>query len=105
MAQTGKALADGYLATSQGAIYTCPVSTVTYISEIELFQEHATPQTVTIWIKRDGTARKSLYRAGWVQNSRAVRSKGLILQAGDTIEGATTTATAVAYAISGVEET
>lgn len=105
MTQTGKALADGHLPTSQGALYTCPAATVTYISEIELFQEHATPQTVTIWIKRDGTARKSMYRASWAQNCRAVRNRGLILEAGDTIEGVTTTATAVAYAISGTEET
>lgn len=104
MTQTGEALAEGYLPTSQGVIYTCPASSTVYISEIELYQEHATAQDVTLWIQRDGTARKSMSRLAWVQNYHAVRSGGLVLKAGDTIEGVTTTASAVAYTISGVKE-
>ena len=105
MTQTGKALADGYLPTTQGVLYTCPSGTRTYISEITLFNTHATPQTLSIYNNRSGTARREFYTTGFSQYRRAVRERGLVLEAGDTIEGETTTGSAVHYIISGVEET
>jgi hypothetical protein len=109
MAFTGKSLADGFVASSQGALYTVPAVTTAYLSSLSLFCDTATPQTVQLYLKQSGgTARKwRRYVFNQQYDHAEVFENGarLVLQAGDTVEAVTTTASVVAYFITGVEET
>lgn len=106
MAFTGKVLGEGQLPNTKTAIYTVPASTVAYIKRFSLFNDNAADQTVIIYVKPGATSRK-WRRYVLAQNESAeVLEAGdsLILEAGDQIEAETTTASAVDYVISGVEE-
>ena len=104
---SGKALADGTLPTSQTAIYTVPAATVTYVKSLSLFNDNAAQQTIVLYLNVSGSARK-WRRYVLAQNESAEVLEGgetVILNTGDTIEAVTTTAAAVPYVITGVEET
>lgn len=98
------ALADGYLPTSKGTLYTVPGGARVYITDLTIFNINAAVQTVVLYVNRTGTSR-IIGRATLTQNYMATLSGGLVLEAGDLIEGQTTTGSAVHYAISGVVET
>lgn len=102
--RTPTALADGYLPTSKGTLYTGPASSKVYVSEIWLHNINAAAQTVILYVNRTGTSRIIGYSSNLAQNYQMVRGPGLILEAGDLIEGQTTTGSAVHYVISGVVE-
>lgn len=102
--RTPKALADGQLPDSKTAIYTTPANTTTYISSITLYNSHATTQTTLLYVNRSGTSRVILRDGAFAQYETYSIGAGLILEAGDTIEATTTTASAVDYQISGIEE-
>lgn len=104
---TGKVLSDGFVANAQAAIYTVPASTVAYVKQLYLANINAATQSVILYLNTSGTARqwKVLTLA---QNEAAdifEDGESVQLQAGDTVEAVTTTASAVAYTTTGVEET
>jgi hypothetical protein len=102
-----KVLGDGFLAAARAAIYTVPAATVAYVKQLYLFNENAATQTVELWLNTNGTARK-WKRLSLPQNYSAdilEEGESIQLQAGDTVEAATTTAAAVPFTITGVEET
>lgn len=105
MARTPKALADGQLANSKGTIYTTPASTTTYITSITCHNTNATAQTIVWYVNRTGTSRVIARAANIAQYYTVSIDSGLILEAADLLEAETTTATAVDYQVSGIEET
>lgn len=105
MAQLPASLADGQLATSITDIYTAAADKAVYPSLLTLFNTNAASQTILIYVTRAGSAARKIYRAVLAQNESAwCDLKGLILSEGDKIGAETTTATAVDYTLSGVEE-
>lgn len=102
-----KVLAEGQLPTSKTALYTVPASTVAYVKLFDMLNTNAAQQTIIIYLNTAGTSR-SYGRAILEINEFASvlsDSETIELQAGDTIEAQTTTASAVDYTITGVEET
>jgi tagatose-1,6-bisphosphate aldolase non-catalytic subunit AgaZ/GatZ len=102
MAFTGQLLAEGQLPSSKGTLYTVPGATTAYVRTIRVHNTNAAGQTVLIYVKR-GTSR-IFSRAVLAQNETLVVDDPVSLEAGDLIEGQTTTATAVDYVITGAEE-
>lgn len=94
-------LADGQVANAQGTIFTATEET--WVKSIRLHQTSATPQDVRVWIKKSGgTARKVLHAEDVPQNySLEAADQPVTLEAGDTIEAATTTAAVVDFAVFG----
>lgn len=103
---TAKLLAEGQLATSWAAIYTVPASTAAYIKDIWVFNTNAAAQTIEIRINGSGTGRKRTRLTLNINESADIlEGNGFTLEAGDSIEAQTTTATAVDYTVHGVQET
>jgi hypothetical protein len=94
-------LAQGQVANSQGVIFTA--SEQTWIKSARFFQTSATPQDVTVWIKKSGgTAREVAHAEDMPQNyALEAADEPIVLDTGDTIEAATTTAAVVNYTIMG----
>jgi hypothetical protein len=106
MAFVGKVLAEGQLATTKGTLYTVPALTTAYVKWFSLFNTNAAQQTIIIYIKPGATSRK-IRRYVIAQNASVdvlQHGESIVLEAGDLIEAETTTATAVDYVITGVEE-
>lgn len=107
MAFTTAVLADGQLPTTQGAILTGAAATVTYVKRISIFNTNAASQTIDVWLNVSGTPRR-WRRYVLDQNESAElleHGDAIVLEASDTIEAVTTTASAVDYYICGVKET
>lgn len=104
---TAKVLAEGQLANSKGTLYTCPALTTAYVKFFSLFNTNAAGQTIIVYFKPGATSRKA-WRGVLAQNESARiidKDETVQLEAGDLIEGETTTAAAVDYVITGIEET
>jgi hypothetical protein len=104
MPRLAQSLADGQLATSKGALYTVPAGVTVYPRFLSLFNTNAATQTILIYLKRSGSTSRSLRRYELEQYESALvfdRHDDLALSAGDVIEGATTTASAVEYFLGG----
>jgi hypothetical protein len=102
-----KVLAEGQFANSKGTLYTVPASTVTYVKSFHVYNTNAATQTVDVYLKPGSTSRQ-IVKLTLLQNESANLCDivGVFtLEAGDLIEGATTTATALDYVITGAEET
>jgi len=101
-----KQLADGQLPATTGDLYTVPASTQALIKTIKAVNTNTTTETVNLYLKPSGgTARRLIPKdlqlsAGYL----LVVDDELTLEAGDKIQGDTTTAAMVDYTISGVEE-
>ncbi len=107
MAFAGKVLADGQLAITKGTLYTVPATTVAYVKFLSVFNTNAITQTVIIYVNTGGTSRKiaNVSFLAVDEYSRIIdKDEALVLEAGDLIEGETTTASAVDFTIQGVEE-
>jgi len=107
MAFAAKVLAEGQFATTKGTLYTVPASTWTYVKAFFVYNTNAATQTVNVYLKPGSTSRQ-IVKLSLLQNESAnildvVGSFNL--EAGDLIEGDTTTSTALDYVITGVEET
>lgn len=100
---TAKVLYEGQLPNTKTTLYTVPASTKAYISSMSGFNTNTTSETVIIYYKR-GTSRIT-YRAALDQNYKMAVGAGDVLEAGDIIEGETTTAAKVDFVIMGVQET
>ena len=104
---TGKVLAEGQVASSKGTLYTVPVSTVAYIRSASFHNTNAATQTLIVYAKPGSTSRIIGYFT-LAQHETAYLVTGgesLVLEAGDLIEAVTTTATAVDFVLTGLEET
>ena len=101
-----KSLADGQLPAATGDLYTAPASTQALIKTIKLVNTNTTAEAVDLYLTPSGgTARRIIPKnlslgAGYL----LVVDDELTLEAGDKIQGDTTTASMVDYTISGVEE-
>jgi hypothetical protein len=110
MAITAKSLADGQLPIAKTTLYTCPASTQAIIRQIRCTHVSgaATTETVRLYLKVSaGTSR--LIGRGMIDQDEQFHvltdSESYSLEAGDVIEGLTTTATTVDYTIVGAEQT
>ena len=102
---TGKSLAEGQVATSEGDLYLVPSSTVGYVKKLHLFNTSATTQTCDVYIKRSGLTTRRIRRVVLEQyESVEVENLGP-LAAGDAIRGTTTTNAVLDYVLTGAEET
>jgi hypothetical protein len=97
-----KSLADGFVPTTNGALYT--VDRTVAVRSINLFNTNALAQTIIISVKRKGRTTRKLRQIVLEQNwSSEVLENELDLSVGDAIEGITTTASAVEFVVSGIE--
>lgn len=106
MAFTPKAIADGEIPLAIGSIFTASAGIATYIKAITLFNKNVLNQVILIEVNRTGVNR--FWRRFELQQfeSADVLDDGqtMILEAGDVIFASATTASAVDFTISGVEE-
>jgi hypothetical protein len=110
VAITPKSLADGQLPAAKATIYTCPGATTAMIRQIRCSHVSgaATTETVKIFLKVSAGTSRLIGRAMLDQDEQfhvLTDSEALSLEAGDVIEGSTTTATTVDYTITGAEQT
>jgi hypothetical protein len=105
---TAKVLADGQLPNAKGTLYTVPGATKAYVKFLHCHNGTATNgEAVKIYTKPGATSR--LIGQATLNAGQAVRiidkDEAVTLEAGDLIEGSTTTAATIDYVITGVEET
>ncbi len=106
MAFIPKALADGQLPTAQDILFTGTADIATYVKTFTLFNNNASNQIILIGVNQSGTVRNWRRFELLLNESADVIDDGesMILEQGDTIVGSTTSANAVDFTISGVEE-
>lgn len=102
---TPKVLADGQLPAAKGTLYTVPAATSTYLHNVNVYNTNAAAQTLVIYLNTSGTSRKYRQIVLAQDESAEVFTQPLQLQTGDLVEGVTTTAAAVDYTVTGVEQT
>jgi hypothetical protein len=78
---------------------------VVTITEMSLVNNNAATQTITLGIKRSGITSRIFYSNSFAQYWQAHGGAGNVLQPGDSIEGMTTTASAVDFNIDGLVQT
>lgn len=103
----GKVLGEGQVASSKGTLYTVPSSTTAYVRSASFHNTNAATQTLIVYANPGGTSRIIGYFT-LAQHETAYLVTGgdaLVLETGDLIEAVTTTATAVDYLITRLEET
>lgn len=103
---TPKALGDGFIPDALATIFTATANVATYVKEFTLINEDSAAQTILIYVNRSGENR-FWKRFELNQNEAAdVLTDGqtMLLEEGDTIVAETTSADAVHYTLSGVEE-
>jgi hypothetical protein len=108
MSFVAKPFTDGELPIVQGTIYAVPFGIVSYVKHIFLFNKNAATQTIDVYLNTSGSVARRWRRLVLTQNQSADMLKNgeaLQLVSGNTIEAVTTTAAAVDYIVSGVEET
>lgn len=107
MAISIKVLGDGQLGTSKATLYTVPASTSTYVKFMSVHNVGAGTENVEILLNVSGTSRRIAYvTLGANEGAQIVDKDGAIsLEAGDLIEGLTTSGASVDYVITGAEET
>lgn len=101
-----KAIADGQLPTTLGVLFTATASIGTYVKEFTVFNNNAVNQVIETFVNRQGVERswRRLEIELNEQGDLLTDGETMMLEQGDTISGRTTTATAVDFIISGVEE-
>ena len=100
----GKLLATGQVANTEGAIYTVPASTTTYIKSMTFYNTGAIAQTLIVYARDGAGTSRVIGRAVLQENWTCKIDDSLVLEATDTIRAQTTNATTVDYSIYGVEE-
>lgn len=101
MPVTIKALADGQLPNGINTLYTCPGSTQALAKVIVHYLGGSGTQDVLILVNRTGTSRRVLVVS--LNDAESATSPVVTLEAGDTIEGMSTTAAIVDFVINGFE--
>jgi hypothetical protein len=106
MAFIPRAIADGQLPTTLATLFTATASIGTYVKELTLFNNNAVNQVIELFVNRAGVERswRRLELELLEQGDALTDGETMLLEPGDTISGRTTTASAVDFIISGVEE-
>lgn len=107
MTFTATPLADGQLPIVQAPIYTVTFGRTAYVKQVLLFNENAVAQTILLYLTTLSGIPRPWRRLVLAQNQSAVlleNGETIQLGSGQSIEAVTTTAAAVAYTITGVEE-
>jgi hypothetical protein len=106
MAFAPKAIADGELPTTLSVLFTATANIGTYVKELTLFNNNAVNQVIELFVNRQGVDRswRRLEIELNEQGDALTDGETMLLEVGDTISGRTTTASAVDFIISGVEE-
>lgn len=99
-----KVVAEGQVANSKGTLYTVPASTSFYCRSIHFYNSNAATQTLNLYLKPGSTSRQ-VRKITLAQYESYEIDTPFVLETGDLIEADTTTASAVDYVITGVEET
>jgi hypothetical protein len=105
MATTPKILAEGQLPAAKGTLYTVPAATHAIIRTVTFNQVAGGSQTVILYIKKSGSTSRVFSRAVLGTSEFAHEEDIGTLDTGDIIEGETTNAASVDYAVMGVEVT
>lgn len=99
---------NGQLPTTQGIIALCPPGTNDYVKQLYLFNNNAATQTIFLYLVSSGGTQTTWHRIVLAQNESAhvlEDGESVTLTPGDSIQAITTTASAVDYTITGVQET
>lgn len=99
-----KLLAEGQVASSEGAIYTAPASTSTYLKTITFSNSSAISQTLIVYIRNGAGTSRVIGRATLLQNWRYEFDGAMVLETGDSLRATTTTANVIDYTVHGVEQ-
>ena len=102
----GKVLADGQLPAAVATQYTVPTGKTAYVKFFRCHNAGSTTEAITISANVSGT-RRIIGRCTLEPGETFIvidKDDVLILEAADTIDGVTTTATTVDFLISGVLE-
>lgn len=102
----GKPLAQGEVQTAQAALFAATAARCTYVKGFSLYNKNAATQTIAVYLKVAGVVRKFRTFVLLQDESADVLSNGSTweLATGDEIQAVTTTAAAVDFTITGVEE-
>lgn len=108
---TPKVLFEGQLPNSKTTLYTVPALTKAYITSMVCTNTNTGIEDVIIYYKPGSTSRAMYSGAlaaslgGGLLGGKLLVTQGDVLEAGDLIEGVTTTAAKVDCVIMGIEET
>jgi len=97
-------LADGQVANTEGAIYTCPASTRTMIKTVTFVNTSATPQTVVLYARKGAGVSRRLFQWIMSQYHTGIYGESLALDDGDTLRAVSTTNNVVEFTVHGVEQ-
>ena len=99
-----KSLADGQLPAAKGDLYTVPAGTQAIIKTITLVNTNTTAETVNLYIYTATASRRIIPKdLSFGISYLLVYDDEFTLEAGEKIQGDTTTASKVDYVISGVQ--
>lgn len=104
MAFTGKVLAQGQLPNAKGTLYTVPALTKAYVRFFRVENPSGGTETVIVYYKKATSRQIGRAVLATLEAVDFIEGDVLALDAGDLIEGQTTTATTVDYVIAGAEE-
>lgn len=97
-------LANGQVANSEGAIYTCPASTRAMIKTVTFVNTSATPQTVVLYVRESAGTSRRVFQWIMSQYQTGVYGESIALNAGDTLRAVSTTNNVVDFTVHGVEQ-
>lgn len=106
MTTTIKSLADGQLPSAKGTLYTAQTAREAIVHSIVLVNTNSSAETINIYFKASGGTSRRITPKDYSLAASAmmeVLDRIKTLEAGDILEGDTTTASKVDFVISGVE--
>lgn len=101
-------ISNGQLPNAQASLIVAPGGTNYYLKQFFLYNENATLQTIQLWLFPNGGAAELYKQLQLAQNESAdilEHGESITLTPGDAIQAVTTTAAAVDYHFTGVQET
>lgn len=104
MAIAAKLLASGLAPGAAAAVYTAPASTTALVKSITVHNDNATAETIYLYVNGSGTDR-AVFRAVLLSEETLVYDTPIVLETGDILKLASTTASGVPYTIHGAEVT
>ncbi len=105
MATTGKILANGQLPAAKATLYAVPALTRAIIRNVTLAWVANGTQTAILYVKKSGGTSRKVGQTMMMTDEFSHEEGIETLEAGDEIEGETTNAASVDFAILGVEQT